>query len=233
MGLGLIISTIGEFIVLFVIAVIVIVFFVVGVVKGAMQNVIAADAIIAAVAVFFLLRNAGLHTVFSIILALVAGGIFVGLTMIPYFGKPFVIVCGLCWAFGLYQVIDDFGIFHKLNNADCSGHSHILTDLLKNDPVWWWTIVILMVIVYVGVHLKCVLIGKVSKRTEIVWQEPPRPQTIPKEGASRTSQISGIDEQSGNQRPLGEDNELEDIDLLPEDMLPYDISESHNDLTKL
>lgn len=233
MGLGLIISTIGEFVVLFVIAVIVIIIFVVGAVKGAMQNVIAADAIIAAVAVFFLLRNAGLHTVFSIILALVAGGVFIGLTMIPYFGKPFVIVCGLCWAFGLYQVIDNFGIFHKLNGIDCSGHSHILTNLLKNDPVWWWTIVILMVIVYVGIHLKCVVIGKVGKRTEMVWQDPPRPQTIPKEGASRTSQISETDERSGDQRPFGEDNEFEEVDLLPEDIMPYDMSETHNDLTKL
>lgn len=223
MGLGLVISTIGEFVALLVIAVIVIIIFVVGAVKGAMQNVIAADAIIAAVAVFFLLRNAGLHTVFSIILALVAGGIFVGLTMIPYFGKLFVIVCGLCWAFGLYQVVDNFGIFHKLDGVDCSGHNHILTNLLKNDPIWWWTIVILMTLVYVVVHLKCVVIGKAGKRTEMIWQEPPRPQPISKEGVSRSSQISEIDTE----------NEFENVDLLPEDIISYDMSESHNDRTKL
>lgn len=117
-------------------------------IKGTIQNIIAADAIIVAAVVFFLTHNNGVHTVFSIILGLVAAGVFVGLTKIPYFGKVFVVVCGLSWAFGLYYLIDDGGI---------PDVPHVLSEMFRNDPIWWWTIVILMIVVFVGLHLKCVI----------------------------------------------------------------------------
>lgn len=117
-------------------------------IKGTIQNIIAADAIIVTGVMIFLIYSNGVHIVFSTLLGIVAGACFGALTKIPVFGKIFVVICGLGWAFGLYQLIDS----GKVTTAP-----HILTDLLHNDPVSWWTIVIIMVLVFVGLHLKCVI----------------------------------------------------------------------------
>lgn len=113
-------------------------------IKGALQNIVAADAIIAAAVVYFLAHDNGIHTVFSILLGLVAGACFVALTKIPVFGKIFVVLCGFGWAYAVYETIDQTG-------------EATMTNLLANDPIWWWAIVIMMVLVFVGLHLKCVI----------------------------------------------------------------------------
>lgn len=144
-------------------------------IKGTIQNIVIADALIIAGVAIYSLCYIGVHTVFSILLGLLAGVCFVALTKIPYFGKPFVILCGLGWAFGLYQLIDDFGIFYQISNApDYNENDHAFTMLLKEDPIWWWTLVILMVIIFVGLHLKCVLKSEEVENTEL--QPPPQPQ---------------------------------------------------------
>lgn len=128
------------------------------IIKGTIQNIVIADAIIVTGVMIFLIHGNGVHMVFSILLGLVVGSCFVALTKIPVFGKIFVVICGLGWAFGVYQLIDDFGIFYKLNNDPIyTEDPHVLSELLENDPIWWWTIVIVMVLVFVGLHLKCVI----------------------------------------------------------------------------
>ena len=127
-------------------------------IKGTVANIVAADAIIVTGVMIFLIHGNGVHMMFSILLGLVVGGCFIALTKIPVFGKIFVVICGLGWAFGLYQLIDDFGIFYKLNNDPIyTKDPHVLSELLESDPIWWWTIVIIMVLVFVGLHLKCVI----------------------------------------------------------------------------
>ncbi|MBD5112203.1 MAG: hypothetical protein HDT42_06680 [Ruminococcaceae bacterium] len=127
-------------------------------IKGTVANIVAADAIIVTGLMIFLIHGNGVHIVFSILLGLVVGACFVALTKIPVFGKIFVVICGLGWAFGLYQLIDDFGIFYKLNNDPIyTEDPHVLSELFESDPIWWWTIVIIMVLVFVGLHLKCVI----------------------------------------------------------------------------
>lgn len=127
-------------------------------IKGTVANIAVMDAIMIWFISFSLIHDAGLHTVFSILLALLAAGIFVALTKIPYFGNGLLIACGIAWAFTIYSLIDDWGLMEKLFTPDVYDESeHTMMMLLKNDPVWFWTIIILMLLVFVGLHIKCII----------------------------------------------------------------------------
>lgn len=116
------------------------------------------DAIIIAIVSFVLIHNAGMHTVFSILLALLAAAAFIALTKIPYFGKSLLVVCGIIWAVSIYMIIDDGGSIIKwFDPANYVEGNHALMMLLKNDPIWWWTIVILLLLAFVGLHVKCIV----------------------------------------------------------------------------
>lgn len=188
-------------------------------IRGTMQNIVIADALIIAGTVIYFVYNNGIHMVFSILLGLAAGVCFVFLTRIPYFGKPFVVLCGLGWTFGLYQLIDDFGIFYQISNSpDYVESDHALTMLLKEDPIWWWTLVILVVIIFVGLHLKCVLKSEVDENTELQPQPQIQPQIVVIERTAANSPKMNV---------VNLDDDLEDIDELPKDVVPYDMSESY------
>ncbi len=131
---------------------------IVALVKGTITNIIVVDVLLIIVGLAWLLNSLGIHIVFSILLGIAGGICFVLLTRIPYFGKGFVTLCGFVWAFGLYNLIDDWGIAYKVfDTLEYIKDEHVLSKMLNDDPIMWWTIVIIMNIVFVGLHLKCVI----------------------------------------------------------------------------
>lgn len=208
------------------------------IVKGTVENIVTADAIIVLGVTVFFVHKAGLHIVFSILLGLLAAAIFYALTLIPYFGKPFVVLCGLAWVFGLYQLVDEGGLFQQLSgDPNYNPKHHVLTMLLKNDPIWWWTIMILATAIFVGLHLRCVIISQRLAREDSeenvntvvlqpVYISSDSPQNAQNEiQTSVTESSKVVEKKTGSSlSPYGRKLETFEFGTPEPDEVPYDPS---------
>ncbi len=157
------------------------------------------DCIVIFLAVSWILPN----IILSIIATLVGAAILYALMQIPVFGRILVGLCGLVVAFGVYSAVESLtGGFGKGK----------MSQMFTEKPAMWWAAVIIGTLISVGLHfVTC------PAPTSAGSKNKSKPDLH-----SDTLQYKNSFSENGNQNDFGLFDSLEDVDISPEDLVPYE-----------
>ncbi len=163
-------------------------------------SIIILDCILLVYTSYFFLSDR-MHIVFTLLIGVGVSLVLVLLLRIPIIGHIIKLICGLGFALAVFTAIEN-STGGNIGAGASGGSKGAMSKLLESDPVWWWTIVIVVSLISVGLHFAtCKTNSLPKKETQSVSQ-------------NRYHSNSNLISHSTN-------DELEDVEILPQDLKPY------------